>query len=439
MRERENSHFMSTMIRIDHVSKQYRLGQFGETSLRDVLQRANARLHRREDPTKRIGADRISNEPFMALDDISFDVKQGERVGIIGRNGAGKSTLLKLISRITAPTSGIIGLNGRVASMREVGTGFHTELTGRENIYMNGAILGMKKREIDRKLDSIIDFSECEQFIDTPVKRYSSGMYVKLAFSVAAHLDAEIMIMDEVLAVGDMAFQKKCLDKMQTVSQTEGRTILYVSHQMDTIRRLCDRCVVLDHGKLTYQGEVQDAISRYMNINTAQFEKEVDLAGLPSQKGCTQRIRLIHASVLNAEGVYSSTDRLHLKVTVESDDTYEDVRFMFILFYADGSRLGKTESQNFTVYKGLNETEIRIPCAGMADGMYFYEMSVYRKNDDGLCEKCDSVPNVFPVTIYNTEAFGLNTEKWKSAAWGHFMLRPVEISGTEPVTERHSL
>ena len=196
------------MIRIDHVSKQYRLGQFGETSLRDVLQRANARLHRREDPTKRIGADRISNEPFMALDDISFDVKQGERVGIIGRNGAGKSTLLKLISRITAPTSGTIGLNGRVASMLEVGTGFHTELTGRENIYMNGAILGMKKREIDRKLDSIIDFSECEQFIDTPVKRYSSGMYVKLAFSVAAHLDAEIMIMDEVLAVGDMAFQK---------------------------------------------------------------------------------------------------------------------------------------------------------------------------------------------------------------------------------------
>ena len=426
-----------TMIRIDHVSKQYRLGQFGETSLRDVLQRASARLHRREDPTRRIGAaDPASNEPFLALDDISFDVEQGERVGIIGRNGAGKSTLLKLISRITAPTSGAIGLNGRVASMLEVGTGFHTELTGRENIYMNGAILGMKKREIDRKLDSIIDFSECEQFIDTPVKRYSSGMYVKLAFSVAAHLDAEIMIMDEVLAVGDMAFQKKCLDKMHTVSQTEGRTILYVSHQMDTIRRLCDRCVVLDHGKLTFQGEVQDAISRYMNINTAQFEKEVDLAALPRQKGCTQRIRLIHASVLNEEGVYSSADRLHLKVTVESDDTYEDVRFMFILFYADGSRLGKTESQNFTVHKGLNETEIRIPCEGMADGMYFYEMSVCRKNDGGLCEKCDCVPNVFPVTIYNTEAFGLNTEKWKSAAWGHFMLTPVEICRAEPVTER---
>ena len=305
---------MSTMIRIDHVSKQYQLGQFGETSLRDVLQRASARMHRKEDPTRRIGTGRISNELFMALDDVSFEVQQGERVGIIGRNGAGKSTLLKLISRITAPTSGTIGLNGRVASMLEVGTGFHTELTGRENIYMNGAILGMKKREIDRKLDSIIDFSECEQFIDTPVKRYSSGMYVKLAFSVAAHLDAEIMIMDEVLAVGDMAFQKKCLDKMSAVSETEGRTILYVSHQMDTIRRLCDRCVVLDHGRLTYQGEVQEAISRYMNIDTAHFEKEVDLTARPRQGGCTQSIRFIHAAVLNRGNVYSSRDCLHLRL-----------------------------------------------------------------------------------------------------------------------------
>ena len=423
-----------TMIRIDHVSKQYRLGQFGETSLRDALQRMSARLHRREDPTKQIGSvDRLSNKPFMALDDVSFDVMQGERVGIIGRNGAGKSTLLKLISRITAPTAGMIGLNGRVASMLEVGTGFHTELTGRENIYMNGAILGMKKREIDRKLDSIIDFSECEQFIDTPVKRYSSGMYVKLAFSVAAHLEAEIMIMDEVLAVGDMAFQKKCLDKMSAVSQTEGRTILYVSHQMDTIRRLCDRCVVLDHGKLTFQGEVQDAISRYMNINTAHFEKEVDLTELPHQKGCTQRIRLMHASVLNKDGVYSNTDRLHLRIRIKSDNCYEDVRFMFILFYADGSRLGKTESENYSVQKGLNEIEIQIPCEGMADGMYYYEMNVSRKNDQGLSEKCDCVSNVFPITIYNTEAFGLNTEKWKSTAWGHFMLKPIEICNADPL------
>ena len=431
MRERENSHFMSTMIRIDHVSKQYRLGQFGETSLRDVLQRANARLHRREDPTKRIGADRISNEPFMALDDISFDVEQGERVGIIGRNGAGKSTLLKLISRITAHTSATIGLNGRVASMLEVGTGFHTELTGRENIYMNGAILGMKKREIDRKLDSIIDFSECEQFIDTPVKRYSSGMYVKLAFSVAAHLDAEIMIMDEVLAVGDMAFQKKCLDKMQTVSQTEGRTILYVSHQMDTIRRLCERCVLLNHGKLAFEGAVQDAISLYMNMNAAHFEKEVDLEALPHAKGCTRTISLMHATVLNEDNVLTGEGQLHLRVQILSDESYKDVRFMFVLFYADGSRLGKTESDSFTVQKGSNEIELGVPCAGMADGMYYYEISVLRKSDQGRREKCDCVPNVLPVTVYNTEAFGMSTEKWDSMAWGHMMLQPAQIIGKQ--------
>ena len=229
------------MLRIENVSKQYRLGQIGGTTLRDELQRWSARRQGLEDPTKKVDVREFQPEgTFMALNGISFDVAPGERVGIIGHNGAGKSTLLKLISRVTAPTSGTIGLNGRVASMLEVGTGFHPELTGRENIYMNGAILGMTKREIDDKMENIIDFSECRQFIDTPVKRYSSGMYVKLAFSVAAHLDSEIIIMDEVLAVGDMTFQKKCLTKMKEVSEALDRTILYVSHNMNTIRQLCE-------------------------------------------------------------------------------------------------------------------------------------------------------------------------------------------------------
>jgi len=252
------------ILKIDRVSKRYKIGQIGGTTLRDELQRLGARLHHREDPTRIIGAEAYNrSETFMALDGVSFEVKKGERVGIIGHNGAGKTTLLKLISRITAPTEGAIGLNGRVASMLEVGTGFHPELTGRENIYMNGAILGMTKKEIDAKIEDIIDYSECRRFIDTPVKRYSSGMYVKLAFSVAAHLNSEIMIMDEVLAVGDVAFQKKCLDKMGDVSQAEGRTILYVSHNMDTIRQLCDRCIVLDHGKLIFDGDVEQGIRLY--------------------------------------------------------------------------------------------------------------------------------------------------------------------------------
>ena len=233
------------MIKIDNVSKQYRLGDIGGRTLQGDFESWWAKKRGKDDPNLKIGSKVYEkNETFLALDGVSFGVKKGERVGIIGHNGAGKSTLLKLLCRVTAPSKGEIGLNGRITSMLEVGTGFNGELTGRENIYMNGAILGMTKKEIDSKIEDIIEFSECRQFIDTPVKRYSSGMYVKLAFAVAAHLDSEIMIMDEVLAVGDMAFQKKCLEKMSDVSKSDGRTILYVSHNMNTIRQLCDRCIV---------------------------------------------------------------------------------------------------------------------------------------------------------------------------------------------------
>ena len=256
------------ILKVSNVSKEYKLGQIGRTTLREEFQRIGARIRGKEDPTGRIGGKSYNKgDTFMALDKVSLEVKKGERVGIIGHNGAGKSTLLKLISRITAPTEGYIGLNGRVVSMLEVGTGFHKELTGRENIYMNGAILGMTKKEINDKIEEIIEFSECRQFIDTPIKRYSSGMYVKLAFAVAAHLSGEIMIMDEVLAVGDMAFQRKCLDKMNEVSKSDGRTILYVSHNMNTIRELCDRVIVLDHGKLIFDGDVEAGISGYMGAN----------------------------------------------------------------------------------------------------------------------------------------------------------------------------
>ena len=205
----------------------------------------------KEDPNQRIGAKQYTkDDTFLALDGVNLEVNRGERIGIIGANGAGKSTLLKVLCRITSPTDGRVRFRGRIASMLEVGTGFHAELTGRENIYLNGAILGMTKKEVASKIDSIIEFSECKKFIDTPVKRYSSGMFVKLAFAVAAHLDAEIMIMDEVLAVGDMHFQKKCIGKMRDLATEEDRTVLYVSHNMNTIRDLCDRCIVLDHGKI---------------------------------------------------------------------------------------------------------------------------------------------------------------------------------------------
>ena len=236
------------VIEIENLKKMYRLGTIGGGTLTADLQSWWARLNKKEDPNSKIGENRQAGNKdyFYALDGINLTVHKGETLGIIGTNGAGKSTLLKLLSRVTAPTEGTIKMNGRIASMLEVGTGFHRELTGRENIYMNGAILGMTKSEIDSKIEEIIEFSECRRFIDTPVKRYSSGMYVKLAFAVAAHLDAEIMVMDEVLAVGDMKFQKKCLGKMGNSATHDGKTVLYVSHNMNTIRELCSRCIVLE-------------------------------------------------------------------------------------------------------------------------------------------------------------------------------------------------
>ena len=257
------------MIEIENVSKEYRLGAIGGTTLNAEIQSKLAKLLGKEDPNSKIGARQPShrNERFLALNGVSFSVQPGEAVGIIGHNGAGKSTLLKLISRVTAPTKGEIRLRGRVASMLEVGTGFHPELTGRENVYLNGAILGMTKAEIDRKFDNIVEFAEMEQFIDTPVKRYSSGMYVKLAFSVAAHLDSEIMIMDEVLAVGDAKFQSKCLGKMSDEASSNRRTILYVSHNMSTIQRLCTRVIVLDHGQIVYDGDTPGGVAKYLAVN----------------------------------------------------------------------------------------------------------------------------------------------------------------------------
>ena len=255
---------MSLAVDISHVSKEYRLGAIGGGTRRGDIQSLMARIRGREDPNMKLDkAGYNGNERFLALDDVSMQVEKGEALGIIGHNGAGKSTLLKLLSRVTAPTKGTISYNGRIASMLEVGTGFHPELTGRENVYMNGAILGMTKAEISKKFDEIVAFAEMEKFIDTPVKRYSSGMYVKLAFAVAAHLDSEIMVMDEVLAVGDMKFQQKCLGRMGDAANSEGRTVLYVSHNMNTIRQLCKRCVVLDHGKVIFDGDTETAIGLY--------------------------------------------------------------------------------------------------------------------------------------------------------------------------------
>jgi lipopolysaccharide transport system ATP-binding protein len=269
---------MQSVISVENLSKKYIIGhqkQESHATLRDVLTNGAKHLtqklrHPFADP-----ASDPTHEEFWALKDVSFDIQQGDRVGIIGRNGAGKSTLLKILSRITEPTSGRVSIKGRVASLLEVGTGFHPELSGRENIFLNGAILGMSKVEIKKKFDAIVAFAEVERFLDTPVKRYSSGMYVRLAFAVAAHLEPEILIVDEVLAVGDAQFQKKCLGKMEEAGQ-DGRTILFISHNMQAVKKLCTRGIVLGGGRLVYQGSVENTITNYLD-DSGQDREQSDI------------------------------------------------------------------------------------------------------------------------------------------------------------------
>ena len=244
------------------VTKQYRLGQFGYGTLQSDLQSRWAKLRGRPDPNLRIGGRQLEGDSFLALRDINLEVPKGQTLGILGGNGAGKSTLLKLLAQVTAPTVGTIDIDGSVSAILEVGTGFHYEMTGRENVYLNGAILGMTTAEIDRQFDSIAAFSEVEDFIDTPVKRYSSGMRVKLAFAVAVHLTGEILIMDEVLAVSDESFRQKCIAKLREAAAS-GRTVLYVSHNMDSVQALCERCIYLERGEISYDGDPEMAIRIY--------------------------------------------------------------------------------------------------------------------------------------------------------------------------------
>lgn len=294
------------VIRAENLGKSYLIGHNNEesyTTLRDVLSNKVLQFSRK---TKQVlhGNQIVHGselEVFWALKDIDFEIKQGDRLGIIGSNGAGKSTLLKVISRITNPTTGTIQIKGRITSLLEVGTGFHPELTGRENIFLNGAILGMKKQDIKSKFDEIIDFSGVEKFLDTPVKRYSSGMYVRLAFSVAAHLDSEILIIDEVLAVGDAEFQKKCLGKMDSVSKKSGRTILFVSHNMAAIMSLCSSALLLNNGRITHSGTPGNIISNYLNDNAGRLDNR-DFSNMIHREGDGNLLRLLNYDIVDNNG-----------------------------------------------------------------------------------------------------------------------------------------
>ena len=418
------------ILRIDHVSKKYRLGMIGGTTLRDELQRKRAKRKGLDDPTRKIGdkAEGHVGEEFLALDDINLIVYQGERVGIIGHNGAGKSTLLKLISRITAPSTGYIEMNGRIASMLEVGTGFHPELSGRDNIYMNGAILGMTKAEVDKKIEDIIDFSECRQFIDTPVKRYSSGMYVKLAFSVAAHLDSEIMIMDEVLAVGDMAFQKKCIEKMSRISLSEGRTILYVSHNMNTIRQLCSRCAVLDHGHLVFDGDVEEAIALYLGINRGDQETYFDLRNVdrPSDFHGTKLLMTEFEFLDKENALFSPNEKLRFRIGFDAMEDLEDLKLYYTVKSIDGYTVGMTQTEKAfcDAKKGEHyEVEFQYDASNLAPGVYYFIPDIF--SDDGTGRHLSYDHPICNIAFEIAEPD--NTKmRWLTNYYGHIRLNAIE-------------
>lgn len=415
------------VIKTEHLKKEYNLGVIGSGTLRRDLQSWYAKKRGREDPNRKIGAKEYKNgELFTALEDFNIEIFRGERVGIIGANGAGKSTFLKLLSRITSPSDGTIAYRGRIASMLEVGTGFHGELTGRENIYLNGAILGMSKAEVDAKIDEIIEFSECEKFIDTPVKRYSSGMFVKLAFSVAAHLDAEIMIMDEVLAVGDMKFQKKCIAKMRELAIDENRTVLYVSHNMSTIQELCNRCIVLDHGKKIFDGEVEEAIKLYLGGEKDDFlsycyvddehkenvrNHDLDLKEV-KYNGRTTNLFYDDEKLPLELGWTNNDDIKNLSLRVEVYDyrRYPITAFLLDNFYS--GKKGESHSQRFA-----------LDISKIADGRYYTRyVFLSKKSKDSEPEVVENAAGLVFRKRNNTDG----ETKWQKS-WGSIMMNEIEL------------
>ena len=413
-------------VKIEGVKKQYRLGQIGGGTLQADLQSWWARVRGKEDPNRKIGDNRILGETFMALNGIDMTIYEGERVGIIGRNGAGKSTLLKLLSRVTAPTEGDIDIYGRITSMLEVGTGFNGEMTGRENIYLNGAILGMTKTEIDSKMEDIIEFSEVREFIDTPVKRYSSGMFVKLAFSVAAHLDSEIMIMDEILAVGDMAFQKKCLDKMSEVSESEGRTILYVSHNMNTIRRLCDRCIVLDEGKVVFDGDVDSGIAIYMNEKMDEdYPVCFDFTKIKRQYQFGKKVLINKLELKNKTSAkYSARDKLVFSLPIKSLCNFDELYLFFIFRNSEQQIVGTSISNPFSLRR--NETKIingSFNLRGFAIDDYFLNLEVIEINEKGNFYSYDNPGVQIKIKIIENS----HSLKWEKRYWGNVRCNDIKI------------
>nr|WP_321352016.1 ABC transporter ATP-binding protein [uncultured Methanoregula sp.] len=403
-------------IRVSHLAKQYQIGGSQEQyhTFRDAI------VNSLKSPFKKMHHT-PSREGFWALDDVSFDIGKGEVIGIIGKNGAGKSTLLKILSRITHPTKGYVELYGRIGALLEVGTGFHPELTGRENIYLSGSILGMKRQEIDNKFEEIVKFSEIEQFIDTPVKRYSSGMYVRLAFAVAAHLEPEILLVDEVLAVGDASFQKKCLGKMGDVGR-EGRTVIFVSHNLTAVKALCNRTIVIHTGKVQFDGNTDDAVDYYLNANNEDTGKKIPLAERKREKYCSLRAKIIDITIISENKknpeIIDPLKPLTIQMKVES---YSEVRCSATFYISD-------EIQNFCMFDsslmqkkdvflkpGINMIECNISPPRLYTGEYLIKCGL---NIHGI-ECIDRLENAYSFYINECDPYksGYNPKKGNSGVF----------------------
>ena len=413
---------MSTAIEFNHVGKQYRLGLVSTGTIAHDLNRWwQTSILRREDPYLKIGsvndrAQKADSEYVWALRDIDFKVEQGDVVGIIGKNGAGKSTLLKLLSKVTAPTTGTIRARGRIASLLEVGTGFHGEMTGRENIYMNGAILGMTKQEIAAKLDEIVAFSGCERYIDTPVKRYSSGMMVRLGFAVAAHLDPEILVVDEVLAVGDAEFQKKAIGKMKDISSGNGRTVLFVSHNMTSIRQLCKNGVMLENGEVAFIGNVEETINHYLAIDSSKIDFDSSIAERTDRRG-NGKLHVNNVLIKNKE--QKEVSEVFMGDTIEIEMSYSvsaDVDLSELIVscgFEDiyGNRTNEWISDEMThdFNNGSNSITIVVPSLLLRPNNYYFHFKFMIGNtDDRNIADAMHLVKPFHVMPYSYYSEGMN-------------------------------
>ena len=389
-----------TAIKIENLTKQYRLGAIGGQTLNAELQSWWARKRGKEDPNLKIGQTYDNaGQTFLALKGINLEIKKGEAVGIIGGNGAGKSTLLKILSRVTAPTSGDVWINGRISSMLEV----------------------------DAKIESIIDFSECRQFIDTPVKRYSSGMYVKLAFAVASHLDADIMVMDEVLAVGDMKFQKKCLGKMGDAAQNEGKTVLYVSHNMATIRNLCTRCIVLNKGSIIFDGDVEKAISVYMDTSQGELKRLYDFSEMKRSSVEYTKIWLKSLEFLDKKTpVYDTEEPMRVKLCWKTRQNISSMRVRAQIHYVDGCVVGMCESKAMQdVYAGEDsEITFEMNLSNLAPGTYYMIVSLFTLDYMGVHRGIDDTPEKI---FFKVEDTVLDRTAWLRQYWGSVRFDEIKL------------